>query len=359
MKVAIIGGGFSGLCCAHELERYGIRPVIYEQKSFIGEPMSHVTAVLSISHRPVMDSLKHFREHWNIDIKPIALIKNLIHHSPNITSAVKGTHGYLLKNTHEADSTKGQLLSQLKHSEIRLSTPGDAEKLSQEYDYVVVANGHNDISLEYGIWQEWYHGMVRGAVVHGDFDPEGLTMWLNKDYLKSGYAYMTPFNRNKASIILIVGDVNGREVDYYWDLFLNTENIRYPIVEEFKLDHRAGYAYPLRVNNIIFAGNAAGGLDPFLGFGHFNGVVTGVAAARTIAAGMDYDKQLKSIIKRNHEMRQFRKLFNNLTNEDFDRVVAAVGLPGIRHLLYYTPLNISKIGAFLSNFVLKNEKLGH
>ncbi len=358
MKVAIIGGGFSGLCCAHELELHGIKPVIYEQKSFIGEPISHVTAIISISHRPVYDSLKYFKNQLNIDIKPLGMVRKLVHHSPNITTVVKGTHGYFLKNTADADGTKKQLLSQLKSSEIRLNVSGDMKELSNEYDYVVVASGHYNQAQELGIWQEWFKGMVRGALVQGDFDPEAIVMWINRDYLKNGYAYLTPFNRNKASLILVAGDVNEREVDHYWELFLDTENIRYTIIEEFKLEHRSGNVYPMRVDNIFFIGNSAGGLDPFLGFGHYNSAVTGVSAARSIAEGLAYDKQVKQIVKRNNEMRQFRKVFDNLTNKDYDRIVAAIGVPGIKQLLYHSPVNISQIGAFLSKFIIVKDKLG-
>lgn len=358
MKVAIIGGGLSGLCCAHELERYGITPVVYERKSFIGEPINHVAAIISISHRPVYDSLKYFKKQLNIEIKPLDMVRNLVHHSPNMTTEVKGKHGYFLKNTADDDSIKGQLLSQLKNTEIRLGVPGDFKKLSKEYDYVVAAGGDYTQAQELGTWQEWFKGMVRGAVVLGNFDPGTLIMWINKDYLKNGYAYLTPFDCNRASLVLIVSDVNEREVEHYWELFLDTENIRYTIVEEFKLEHRSGYVYPLLADNVFFIGNSAGGLDPFLGFGLFNGVVTGVAAARSIATGMDYYKQVKQIIKRNNETRQFRKVFNNLTNKDYDRVVAAIGLPVVKQLLYHSPLNVAKIGAFLSKFVLKDDKLG-
>ncbi len=358
MKVAIIGGGLSGLCCAHELERYGIRPVIYERNPYIGEPINHVTAIINISHRPVYDSLKYFKKYLNIEIKPLGIIRNLIHHSPNVTTEIKGTHGYFLKNTADDDSTKVQLLNKLNNTEIRLSELGDYKKLSQEYDYVAVASGNYSEAQELGIWQEWFKGIVRGAVVHGDFDPEALTMWVNKDYLKNGYAYLTPFSRSKASLILIADEINEREVDHYWELFLDTENIRYTIVEEFKMEHRAGYVYPLRLDNIFFIGNSAGGLDPFLGFGHFNGAVTGVAAARSIAEGLPYDRQIKQIIKRNLEMRQFRKAFDSMTNKDYDKVVAAIGLPGIKQLLYHSPVNISKIGALFSRFIIKPEKLG-
>ena len=33
---------------------------------------------------------------------------------------------------------------------------------------------------------------VRCATVFGDFDPTSMTVWLNKDYCKNGYAYLTP-----------------------------------------------------------------------------------------------------------------------------------------------------------------------
>ncbi len=59
MKVAIIGAGLAGLSCAHELEKYGVRPVIYEKNSYIGEQISHVSAILEIINRPIKDVVKY------------------------------------------------------------------------------------------------------------------------------------------------------------------------------------------------------------------------------------------------------------------------------------------------------------
>lgn len=361
MKVAIIGGGFSGLACAHELERLGgVKPVIFEKKSFIGEPFNHVTAVLEIINRPIKDIIKYFKKEYEIEITPLNELKTIIHHTPHKTTVVRGNLGYLLKNTAENDSVKVQILGKLKKTEIRLNEEGDMEKLSREFDHVAVATGNYAYAYEKGLWQEWFRAYVRGAVVHGDFDPQTLVMWLNKDYCKNGYAYLAPFSSKKAALVLVVTDVDEKEADHYWELFLYSENIKHIIIDEFKLEHRAGLVYPLTVGNIIFIGNAAGMLDPFLGFGHFNTIVTGASAARTMVKGIDYEWQLRDIIRRNHDMREFRKVYNTLTNKGYDNVLSVLEIPGLKKLFYSFPLNINivKIGSFLSRLLYTNNRLG-
>ncbi len=361
MKVAIIGGGFSGLACAHELERLGVRPDIFEKKGFIGEPINHVTAVLEVSHRPIKDSLRYFNDKFQIRIEPLSKLTSLVHFSPHVKTTVRGNNlGYLLENTSSPTSVKQQLLKQLKTSRIRLNEAADPLKLKKDYDYVIVADGNYSFPYEAGVWQEWLQSYIMGAVVYGSFDPEALLMWLNKDYCKNGYAYLTPFNKDKAALILVVTDINEKEIDYYWDLFLYSENIKYAIGEEFKMEHRAGYVYPHIIENIIMIGNAGGGLDPFLGFGHFNAIVSGVSAARTIVRGIDYEKQIKSIMNRNNDMRQFRNVFNTMSNRGYDNMLTAMKLPGFRYFIYNFPVGVNfvKITGIASRLLLQRHQLG-
>lgn len=359
MKVAIIGGGMSGMACAHELEKLGVKPEIYEKKGYIGEPMDHVAAILEISHRPIRDALKYIKEKYGIDIKPLNKINKLIHYSPNVRTDVSGDNlGYLVDNTSGPMSAKKQLLGQLKHTGIRLNQDSQLSALQREYDHVVVANGGPMISKELGVWQEWSVGYVRGAVVMGEFDPQALVMWIHRDYCKNGYAYLAPFNENKAALILVTTDVNEKEIDHYWELFLDSENIRYPMVEEFKLEHRTGFVYPLQVENVIFVGNAFGALDAFLGFGFLHSVVSGVGAARTIVKGIDYEKQMKSVIHRNKDMREFRKTFNTMTNKGYDNLLMAMKLPGFRKIVYNFPVNIDyvKMWGALSRIFMRQKQ---
>lgn len=40
MKVAVVGGGISGLICAYELAKAGVKVVIYEKEHYIGRTVT-------------------------------------------------------------------------------------------------------------------------------------------------------------------------------------------------------------------------------------------------------------------------------------------------------------------------------
>ncbi|MEA4849506.1 MAG: FAD-dependent oxidoreductase [Clostridiaceae bacterium] len=354
MKVAIIGAGLAGLYCAHELERLGVKPVIFEKNSFIGEAMNHATAVLNITHRPIPNVLEYIKKNHHLEIKPIATVNMLEHHAPNATTTLKGFYGYFFKYSKDDDSLKNQIYSKLKHTKFYFNEVGDYEKLSKKYDFVVVANGNSKSAEEMGIWQDWIRTYVRGAIILGDFDPNKLVMWINKEYFKSGYAYLCPLERQRATISVIASDVDEREIDRYWELFIYGESIKNPIVEEFTLMHNSGWVYPHQLGNIIFAGNAGGGIEPFLGFGHLNAAIMGAAAARTIALGWNYEEQIRRTMERNDEMRMLRKIFNKMTNKEYDLFVASLKIPGVNKLVYSSNVNVSKYGALIGKLTLRD-----
>ncbi|MDF2522648.1 MAG: dehydrogenase [Clostridiales bacterium] len=346
MDVAIIGAGLAGLACAHELERYGISPVIYERRSFIGEEYNHVGAVLEVVHRPIDDAIKYFKNEFELELKPLETVKSIVHFSPNKATVIKGDNlGYFLERSQSSNDMKVQMSSTLKKTRIIFNQDADYELLSKQYDYVVVANGHVDATIELGCWQEWVSTFVRAATVYGEFDPTSMTVWLNQDYCKNGYAYLTPFDSKRASIALVVTDVNEIEIERYWELFLTTERIDYPIQENFKLKHLSGHVYPHKVNKVLLAGNAGGAIDPFLGFGIIKSIFSGAMAARSIAEGMDYEKLLDAMVKQNLRLFEFRKALNLSNNTIYDLMFSSIAIPGLKHLMYYTPLNVIKIGS--------------
>ncbi|MGE5415349.1 MAG: NAD(P)/FAD-dependent oxidoreductase [Acidobacteriota bacterium] len=347
MKVAIIGAGVAGLACAHELERHGITPTIFEIKDYIGDAASHVGVILEIYNRPVRNAVQYLQKEFAISLIPLNQVRSITHHSPNRTTVIKGDLGAFFIRGREQDSVMAQLSSQLRNTEVRFHEDANYKELLKQNDYVVIADGKPFATKELGCWNEQVSGWVKGAVVLGDFDPHELIIWLNNDYTQKGYAYLAPFNNKKASLVLFVPYINANEITHYWEKFVDLENMSYPIVQDFEYQHFSGFANPHKTGNIYFAGIAGGALDSFLGFGLLTSILQGVFAAQSIAQGKDYEKLLHSVVKRNKSLYELRRAFDNATNADFDKILSLIGLPGIRQLTYKSPLNVIQAGSAL------------
>ena len=347
MRVAVIGAGIAGLSCAIVLEKNGILPTVFEKTSFIGEREQHVGAILNIMNRPVKDPLKYIKQTFDIEITPINTVNILTHYSPNQKTSITGNFGYFTKRDQEENSIKKQLFAQLKKTEVLLNREVNYKQLIGEYDYVVAADGKPDIAEELGCWTDWIRGYIKGAVIEGEFNPNELVIWLDQTYCKNGYAYLTPFSSKKASISLYVPYTDVNEIDHYWDKFIQKEQIKSRIVETFKVYHCSGQVYPHRVDNLFLAGNTGGAIDPFLGFGQIKSISMGGMAARAIIEGSDYEKLIRQFYKSTLNLYELRKSFNTITNKQFDFIVKSLGFPGVKLIIYDTPLNVIKYGAFV------------
>jgi digeranylgeranylglycerophospholipid reductase len=344
MKVAIIGAGTSGLSCAIELERHGINPVIFERNGFIGEYHPHVSAFLGLISRPAADPVKYLDQNFGIKLKPLHQFRQVIHHSPNNQVSVTGPLGYFMIRGRELDSVKNQLRAQVK-SQVYLNSFVQPEELEKDFDYIVVADGHWSTPTRYGIWQEIMRTWVIGGIFEGDFEADTLEMWLDNELTKGVYIYLAPYSRNRAVIAHIVQNIERSQVYAYWHRFLQSRGIlkKYNLVQTWELPHRAGTVTTNRVGKVYFTGAAGGGIEPFLGFGQFNAVITGVMAARSIAEGADVNLLLAPLRKKSSELITLRPLLNAATNKDFDRLLTFMKAPGLRPLVYRTDIDIIKL----------------
>jgi digeranylgeranylglycerophospholipid reductase len=344
MKVAIIGAGTAGLSCAIELERNGIYPVIFERNDFIGEYHPHVSAFLRLISRPIADPIKYIDRKLGIKLKPLNYFRKVIHCSPNNQLTVSGNLGYFMIRGKEEISVKNQLYRQVK-SQVRFNSFVQPEELEKEFDYVVVADGHWAAPTRYGIWQEIMRTWLNGGIFAGDFEDGTLKMWLDNELTKGVYIYLAPYSKNKAVIAHVVQNIGHEELSGYWHRFLNTHDIlkKYDMLESWELPHHAGLVSTHRVGKVYFIGAAGGGAEPFLGFGQFNAIVSGVMAGRSIAHSKDINMLLSGLTKKSLELSSFRPLMNAASNKDFDRLLTVMKTPGFRSLIYKTNIDIIRL----------------
>jgi len=350
LKVAIIGAGISGLACAIELERHGVTIDVFEQRSLVGELFTHCAALLQIMSRPIKDPVDDLSKNFNIYIKPLRKLKKVTMHAPNITGTVTGDLGYLLYLGQAEKSIANQLLTQVK-TPIRYNTRPEYATLARSYDYVIIATGHNKIAKVLGCWQDVYTPWVMGANVLGRFDPGAMEMWMNTEFAKSGYAYLTPFNHKSASLALIVTGATKESIGNYWKKFWQIQNLNYRVTSIWQLQHNAGIVYPHQVDNILFVGNAGGFVEPTLGFALLAAIKSGIYAARSIVKKKSYEELLEQLKENNRITLPIRKALDKMQNKDLDRLIATITAPGIKQLTYNTNIDSLKIVASLLNIL--------
>lgn len=359
MRVAIIGAGTSGLSCAIELEKNGISPAIFERNDFIGEYHPHVSAFLNLIGRPIApDTLGFMDKKFGIKLKPLRIFNKVTHYSPNNQAEVTGPLGYFMIRGKEGNSVKNQLHKMVK-SQVHFGSFVQPEDIEKDFDYIVVADGVKTLPERYGIWREVMSSWVKGGVFAGEFEENALKMWLDNDLTNGVYIYLAPYSKNKAVIAHVVQNIRHDQLNEYWHRFLESRDIlkKYDMLESWELPHHAGFVTTNRVGKIYFVGTAGGGVEPFLGFGQFNAIYSGVMAARSMIKGMNINLLLRDIKRKDKELITLRALLNSADNQDFDLLMTVMKAPGLRSLIYKTNIDIIKLISGALRAVMSDKKI--
>jgi flavin-dependent dehydrogenase len=331
LKVAILGAGLSGLACAITLEKNGIEPAVFEHRSRVGDRFINGEAMLSLLNRPVQDSIAFLSEQHGIYLKPTAHIRRLSIHSANEQAVIEGRIGFSNLRGRDEDSFEAQLGRQLR-TPIRFHSTHTYEELVQEYTHVIVATGDGKDARRLHNYTEDLSVTLRGATVEGEFDPYSVTTWLDYDMIPKGYGYIIPFSSHEASVAIAMPDLpdgNTRDTDSIWDAFFRRVckdlGQELKVTDQFEVSgYSIGCCADSRIGNSFFVGNNFGSVMPFLGFGQFSSLLTGIYAAYDLCGKGSYEELTAPLRRSYSNSLVLRRSMESLSNEQLDRIVKAM-----------------------------------
>ncbi|MEG6511103.1 NAD(P)/FAD-dependent oxidoreductase [Desulforamulus ruminis] len=354
-QVAIIGAGIAGLSCAVELERKGIRPVIFEQKHQVGSPFTFAPLLLNFMVPPMGDLTEKLKREYQLTLKTLVPLKSLVIKGPNVEYATKGRLGHILLRGQGRQTIESQLSGMLK-TPIRFQNHVKAEELLKDFNYLVVADGTNRWAKKLHIWQSAFQGWIRGATVLGNFNPFQAKVWVNADYCQGGLAYLTPISSQKASLTLIAPNIQPEQLNSLWQKFLEEENIQEQLVELWDVDYETGLVHPHRVGNTFFTGNSGGFVSSWFGSGVFTSIISGIQAARSIAGNADYEKNMGPYSHLLQRHARVQKFWHRLDNRGIDRVLRLIFALPFKQIFFHSNLNLLKVADPLFHHLLKETK---
>lgn len=336
MKVAIIGAGLSGLSCAIELEKHGIKPDIYEKKDYIGDEFDFTAVTFRMFETYPASPQRYLEKKYGLSIMPFDSIQDMTVKTRSKSLHVNGKLGHMYIRGKYPESLENQLASQLSSRILlkRLVMPSD---LKGDYQYIVAANG-SSVPQRLNMWVSNLKGYTRVASVAEKLPASSVKIWFNTLYSKRCFCMLAPSLFKTSRLMMVADNISRSELSHYWECFLHKEKFHSVITEIRDRPFDAGHPKSLTCGNIFFTGDAGGFLDSFMGFGITSAIESGIMAARNIAAGKDYVRQSAKIQKHKQKINRFRKLVSRFSDSDYDLLVSLLSLPGIKQLIYNNPL---------------------
>ncbi|MEJ8545876.1 NAD(P)/FAD-dependent oxidoreductase [Brevibacillus borstelensis] len=332
MKVAIMGAGLSGLACAITLEKHGISPAVFEKRERLGDRFVNGESLLSLLHKPITDPVAFFAEKHGIYLKPTASIQKMLVFSPSKKAEIEGSMGFVNYRGRHEHAFEMQLGQQVK-STIHYRSKATYEELLMEYTHVVVATGDGEYAMKMHNFQADLTVSLKGAMVKGRFDRYTPCAWLDYSYMAKGYGYLLPLSDTEANLVMAYPDDpenDQLDVDERWGAFCERvcRDLQQPlrITSHFHVTgYPIGICHRARIGNTFFVGNCFGAMMPFLGFGQFAALLTGIYAAHDICGKGAYEELTKPLRRSYENSLVLRRAMGRLENKDFDRIIPLLG----------------------------------
>lgn len=159
---------------------------------------------------------------------------------------------------------------------------------------------------------------------------------------------MLPFGHKLASIAIATPhDIVDSK--HLWSNFLDQLDFEFRIKDTFQVDHyEIGQTKTQQFDNTYLIGHAGGFVMPFLGFGQFSSIESGILVSQAITEGKDYN-QLTDKLKKDYKVSlKLRKLFAKMSNNQYDKLVKALNNRVVKKMFLQRKINLAKIIGWLS-----------
>lgn len=352
--VVVIGGGPIGGYVASQLAEKKIKTALLEEHKEIGMPLKcaglvtpRIFDLLKISKEKVIQNkIKGANIHspsGNIlsiggDKIHALVIDRLIFDQEIIKRAESNGTDVFLKNklTH-AKKIKDHI--KLKTSEIDL-----------ECKLLIGADGpRSKVRTQFFTNEpvEMLHGL--GAEVIGtNLDPKFVEVFVGKNIAPGFFAWIIPTNKDgtEARIGLCMDNKSLHPSKYYFSkLFTNTSSSKY--LSGAKVVRKIGGTIPLGFlkktysSNVLLVGDAAAQVKPTSGGGIYPGLVCAKYCSSVSIEAFEKNDFTEQFLKKYHKLwtvdlgrelslgMRFRKLFTNLTDDQFDNYIEKFNKPKI------------------------------
>lgn len=349
-----MGAGLSGLSCAITLENNGITPDIYEKRSMVGDRFVNGEIFMSVLTRPVNDVIFYLAKKHNIYLKPAANIKKLIIHSKNETATIKNQLGFITIRGRHQNSLEKQLAEQT-NCKIYFNSSKSYNQLLHNYTHIIMATGDAAYTEKLQDYRKDLSVTLKGATISGNFNPYTVRAWLNYDLAPGGYGYFIPFSKKEANIVIGIPEspVNNKpDLNKLWKNFYTEvcrkfkQNLK--TTDQFQIrNYIIGLCSFPRIGNTYFTGNCLGTVMPFLGFGQFGAILSGIYAALDISGQGDYKKLINPLVNSYRNSLALRKTLQKLNNSRLNTIVKILAHFPEKLIFYNKHINFLKLLSYI------------
>jgi flavin-dependent dehydrogenase len=363
MEIAIMGAGLSGLACAITLEKHGITPTIFEKRNKVGDRFVNGEALLDIFTRPVQDCIASLSDEYGIFIKPTSAIQKMELFSKKEHAVIEGHLGFTNIRGRDDDSFESQLERQTKAT-IHYHSEKTYEQLLSEYTHVVMATGDGAYAKETHNFREDLSVSIKGATVEGTFDRYTVMVWMDYDISQYGYCFLIPYSEKEANISIAIPEIPENadvEISDLWDSFYSMIQSQLkqelPITDQFQISrYLMGICHSARIGNTFYVGNNFGTMMPFMGFGQYASIVSGVYAAYDLCGLGSFEELTKPLRQSYEDSLVLRRAMEQLSNEGLDRVIHSLKGNWGKKLFLTKTINPLRVASYFLRPYIKMKK---